>query len=180
MLARTRRLLADDPMNASAHFLQGLAALEAGDAQAAVVALRRALYADPRLGVAAFQLGRAYESLGKPAAARRAYEQALRTCEPEGDLHDPLLDQVELGDVVTAVKTRLEALSPDRRLAQASLRASPAPAGRLTRGRAKRSGRAGRRRPRSGADLLPRDGVRRSRRARRVSSTARSDRLPPR
>jgi chemotaxis protein methyltransferase CheR len=120
-LARTGASRASEPvsdplpdaelLDGAPHFLAGLAALEVGDAQAAVEALRRALYADPRLGVAAFQLGRAYEALGEPAAARRAYEQALRTCEPEGDLHDPLLDQVELGDVVTAVKTRLEALS---------------------------------------------------------------------
>jgi DNA polymerase-3 subunit alpha len=43
--------------------------------------------------------------------ARRAYEQALRTCDPEGDLHEPLLGQVDLGDVVAAAKTRLDALA---------------------------------------------------------------------
>lgn len=111
VLARTRRLLADDPMNASAHFLQGLAELERGDAQAAVVALRRALYAEPHFGLAAFQLGRAYEALGSPSAARRSYEQALRTCDPSGVLHEPLLAQVDLSDVVAAARTRLDALA---------------------------------------------------------------------
>ena len=111
MISRTTRLLATDPLNASAHFLHGLAELEAGDAAAAVSALRRALYAEPQFGLAAFQLGRAYESLGNHGAARRAYEQALRTCDPEGDLHEPLLGQVDLGDVVAAAKTRLDALA---------------------------------------------------------------------
>ena len=43
VISHTARLLADDPLNASAHFLHGLAELEAGDAEAAVAALRRAL-----------------------------------------------------------------------------------------------------------------------------------------
>ena len=111
VISHTSRLLAADPLNASAHFLHGLAELEAGDATAAVSALRRALYSEPQFGLAAFQLGRAYESLGNRVAARRAYEQALRTCDPEGDLHEPLLGQVDLGDVVVAAKTRLDALA---------------------------------------------------------------------
>ena len=111
VISHTARLLADDPLNASAHFLHGLAELEAGDAEAAVAALRRALYAEPQFGLAAFQLGRAYEALGNQVAARRAYEQALRTCDPDGDLHEPLLGQVDLGDVVHAARTRLDALA---------------------------------------------------------------------
>lgn len=111
VISRTTRLLASDPLNASAHFLHGLAELEAGDADAAIAALRRALYAEPQFGLAAFQLGRAYESLGNRAAARRAYEQSLRTCDPEGDLHEPLLGQVDLSDVVAAARTRLDALT---------------------------------------------------------------------
>lgn len=111
MISRTTRLLAADPLNASAHFLHGLAELEAGDADAAIAALRRALYAEPQFGLAAFQLGRAYESIGNRTAARRAYEQALRTCDLEGDLHEPLLGQVDLSDVVAAARTRLDALT---------------------------------------------------------------------
>jgi chemotaxis protein methyltransferase CheR len=111
VISHTTRLLVEDPLNASAHFLHGVAQLEAGDAGAAVVALRRALYAEPRFGLAAFQLGRAQESLGNRPAARRAYEQALRTFDSAGDLYEPLLGQVDLGDVVAAARTRLDALA---------------------------------------------------------------------
>jgi chemotaxis protein methyltransferase CheR len=111
VISRTRRLLATDPLNASAHFLHGLAELEAGDADAAIAALRKALFAEPQFGLAAFQLGRAYEALGNRAAARRAYEQSLRTCDPDGELHEPLLGQVDLSDVVAAARTRLDALT---------------------------------------------------------------------
>jgi len=58
-----------------------------------------------------FELGRAYESLGNRSAARRAYEQALRTCDPDGELHEPLLGQIDLSDVVAAARTRLDALT---------------------------------------------------------------------
>jgi tetratricopeptide (TPR) repeat protein len=102
---------AADPLDASAQFLQGLAELEAGDADAAVGALRRALYAEPQFGLAAFQLGRAHEALGNGAAAQRAYEQALRVLDLETDLHESLLGQVDLAEVTAAVRTRLDALA---------------------------------------------------------------------
>jgi chemotaxis protein methyltransferase CheR len=111
VIAQTARLLAEDPLNGSAHFLHGVAELETGDAGAAVVALRRALYAEPQFGLAAFQLGRAQEALGNRSAARRAYEQALRTFAAEGDIDEPLLGQVDLGDVAAAARTRLDALA---------------------------------------------------------------------
>jgi chemotaxis protein methyltransferase CheR len=111
VISLTRRLLSADPLNASAHVLHGLAELEAGDAEAAVAAFRRALYAEPRFGLAAFQLGRAYESLGNHAAARRSYAQALRTCDPDGDLHEPLLGQVDLAEILAAAEARLDALA---------------------------------------------------------------------
>ena len=72
--------------------------------------LRRALYVDPTFGLAAFQLGRAHEELGDRAAAARAYEQALRTLEPEDARHELILDQVDLGDVAAACAIRLKAL----------------------------------------------------------------------
>ena len=130
LISRTTRLLAADPLNASAHFLEGLAALENGDAKAAVGAFRRALYAEPQFGLAAFQLGRAYESIGNRAAARRAYEQTLRTCDQDGELHEPLLGQVDLGDVIAAAKTRLDALAAigvSRRNTAETGRRAPAP-----------------------------------------------------
>jgi len=93
------------------HFLRGLADLEAGDPEAAVAANRRAICADPDFGLAAFQLGRSYETLGNPRAAGRAYEQALRALRRDDTRHDSLLEQVELGDVRTAAQNRLEALA---------------------------------------------------------------------
>ena len=103
-------LLAQDPLNAEAYFLRGLVQLEAGDAPAAVKSLRGALYLFPHFGPAAFKLGRAYEALGDRVAARRAYEQALRTIEHGHDDHDPILDQVGLGDVAAACEARIVAL----------------------------------------------------------------------
>jgi tetratricopeptide (TPR) repeat protein len=103
-------LLVEDPLNAEAYFLRGLVQLEAGDAPAAVKSLRGALYLSPTFGPAAFKLARAYETLGDRAAARRAYEQALRTIEHGHDDHDPVLDQVDLGDVAAACEARIVAL----------------------------------------------------------------------
>lgn len=98
-------------LDADAHFVSGLAALESGDAVAAASALRRALYVDPTFGLAAFTLGRAYEAAGDPAAARRSYEQALRTLDLADDRHDHLLQQVDLEDVAAACRARLESLA---------------------------------------------------------------------
>jgi Flp pilus assembly protein TadD len=97
---------ADD--DARSHFTQGLVALEQGDAASAIASLRRALYVDPGLAIAAFKLGRAYEAMGDGRAARRAYEQTLRT---PFDEHDELLQQIDLADVVTVCRSRIEALS---------------------------------------------------------------------
>ena len=104
-------LLVEDPLNAEAYFLHGLVQLEAGNAPAAVKSLRAALYITPAFGPAAFKLGSAHEALGDPAAARRAYEQALRTIALTDDRHEPILDQVDLGDIAAACETRVLALS---------------------------------------------------------------------
>ena len=106
----TERLLEDDPLDADAYFIRGLAELGLGDAGAAVSSLRRALYVDPTFGLAAFKLGRAQEEAGDPRAAARAYEQALRTLEPSDPRHGLILDQVDLGDVASACAIRLKAL----------------------------------------------------------------------
>ncbi len=101
----------DDLPGPTADFLRGLAELEASNPDAAAAALRRALYADPTFGIAAFQLGRCYEALADPHAARRAYEQALRTLGPDGnDRDDLLLEQVSLDDVRAAIAVRIDAL----------------------------------------------------------------------
>lgn len=100
-------LLAEDVLMADAYFVRGLVELELGEARAAAATLRRCLYVDPSFGLAAFELGRAQEALGHERAARRAYEQALRTLDPEDGRHEAILGQVDLGDVAAACAARL-------------------------------------------------------------------------
>ncbi len=106
-LAQVTFLLADDPLDADAHFIGGLVALEAGHPARAAAALRRALCADPTIGLAAFALGRAYDALGDKLAARRSYKLALRTLDPEDDRHGRMLQQVDIGDIAAACRARL-------------------------------------------------------------------------
>jgi chemotaxis protein methyltransferase CheR len=100
-------LLADDPLDADAHFIRGLVALDAGDPVRAVAALRRALYADASFALAAFTLGRAYNDLGDTAAAQRAYRQALGLLDPDDHRHELMLQQVDIGDIAAACRARL-------------------------------------------------------------------------
>ena len=103
-------LLASDALDADAYFVRGLVELQADDATAAAASLRRSLYVDPTFALAAFTLGRAHDALRDDVAARRAYEQALRTLDPEDDRHELLLQQVDLGDVAAACRARLGTL----------------------------------------------------------------------
>jgi chemotaxis protein methyltransferase CheR len=96
---------------AHAAFEVGSLALHAGDADAAVRALRRALYLDPRRAVVALQLGRAHEALDQTEAARRAYWRALRLVDETPDQEGTLLyDRIAAGDVVAACHARLAVL----------------------------------------------------------------------
>ena len=96
--------------DATSHFLHGLLALQRGDAEAAVAALRRALYLEPTLAAASFQLARGHEATGDRQAAVRAYEQTLRTIaeHPDGDL---LLEQIDPADIAFACRHRIAALA---------------------------------------------------------------------
>ena len=109
-LAHVASLLAITPLDADAHFIQGLVTLESGDPAAAAVALRRALCTDARFALAAFTLGRAYDALGDTRGARRTYEQALRTLDPEDHRHERMLQQIDIGDIAAACRTRLRDL----------------------------------------------------------------------
>jgi chemotaxis protein methyltransferase CheR len=109
-LAQVTSVLADNPLDADAHFVLGLVTLEAGEPAKAVVALRRALCADPVFWLAAFTLGRAHDELGDAPAARRAYERVLRTLDPEDHRHELLLQQVDMGDIAAACRARLGGL----------------------------------------------------------------------
>ena len=106
-LAEVQSLLALNPLDADAHFVHGLVVLEAGEPARAVAAFRRALYTDPTFALAAFTLGCAHDALGDQAAARRAYEQALRTLDPADTRHELLLQQIDIGDIAAACRTRL-------------------------------------------------------------------------
>jgi chemotaxis protein methyltransferase CheR len=106
-LAEVQSLLARNPLDADAHFVYGLVVLEAGEPARAVAAFRRALYTDPTFALAAFTLGRAHDALGDGAAARRAYEQALRALDPADTRHELLLQQIDIGDIAAACQTRL-------------------------------------------------------------------------
>jgi len=106
-LSQVASVLADNPLDADALFVQGLVTLEAGEPARAVVALRRALYADPAFSLAAFTLGRAHDAVGDALAARRAYERFLRTLDPADHRHELILQQVDIGDIVAACHVRL-------------------------------------------------------------------------
>jgi chemotaxis methyl-accepting protein methylase len=99
-----------DPFAVEPRFLKAIAELESGEALAAAESLRHVLYLDPTFGLAAFALGRAHEATGDPGAARRAYQQALRTIDMTDDRHDHLLEQVDLVDVATACRARIATL----------------------------------------------------------------------
>jgi chemotaxis methyl-accepting protein methylase len=96
-----------DPLDAEAHFLRGLSELANDDPATAIASLRRALYIDPTFGLAAFQLGCAYDRRNDRQAARRAFSWALRTLDPEDDRHQALLEQIEVGEVAAACRARL-------------------------------------------------------------------------
>jgi len=100
-------VLASDPLLADAYFVRGLVELGRGDAPKAARSLRRALYLDPSFGLAAFELGRAHDVGGDARAARRSYEQALRTLDPADERHRVILDQIDLEDVIAACRARL-------------------------------------------------------------------------
>ncbi len=111
-LAIVARLLREQPLNADAYFVRGLVELDEGEPARAVLSFRRALYVDPAFGLAAFQLARAHDAVGDRGAARRSYEQALRTLTPEEGRHDRILAQVDLGDIAEACRAGLSATLP--------------------------------------------------------------------
>ena len=106
----TGEALAEDPLDAEAYFITGVAQLACERPQAAVGSLRRALYMDPTSGLIAFKLARAHDSLGERGPARRAYEQALRTLEL--DVRErPVAETRDRAEITTACRARLTALA---------------------------------------------------------------------
>ncbi|MGI8593433.1 MAG: CheR family methyltransferase [Solirubrobacteraceae bacterium] len=105
-----RAALERDGLDSAAHYVNGVIELDRGDAPAAVVALRRALFLQPAFALAAFALGRAYDMLGRPDAAARAYAHGLRTLEQLPIVHAELLGDAAPSDLATACRARLRAL----------------------------------------------------------------------
>ena len=106
-VAELESLLRHDPLHANAQFVYGLMVLESGQPARAAAAFRRALYADPGFALAAFTLGCSHDALGDKVAARRAYEQALRTLDPADERRELLLQQIAIGDIAMACQMRL-------------------------------------------------------------------------
>jgi chemotaxis protein methyltransferase CheR len=100
-------VLSREPLHPDALFVRGIAELGRGESAAAIVSLRRALYVEPSFGVAAFELGRALDSVGETGAARRAFARALASLAPLSDRESVVLDRVDLGDVEAACLMRL-------------------------------------------------------------------------
>jgi chemotaxis methyl-accepting protein methylase len=105
----TASLLRRTQLDADAYFVNGVVDLEQGMPTAAVASLRRALFIDPGFGLAAFALAFTYDALGESDAARRAYEQALRTVDPADDRQGALLERIDLHSLIEACRLRLDA-----------------------------------------------------------------------
>jgi chemotaxis methyl-accepting protein methylase len=103
--------LARDPLSAAAYYVRGIAQLAADDADAAVISLRRALYADPNFSAAAFKLARAHDALGEVEAAAGAYRRTLRALDSPDTGTLAVLHPTDRGDLVVACHTRLSAMS---------------------------------------------------------------------
>jgi chemotaxis protein methyltransferase CheR len=100
-------VLSREPLHPDALFVRGIAELGRGDPAAAIISLRRVLYVDPSFGVAAFELGRALDSIGQADAAKRAYGRALGTLEPIEGRESVVMDRVDISDVESACLMRL-------------------------------------------------------------------------
>ena len=80
LYAEAAQLAADasaaEPMLVAAFYLRGLALVDSGRDEDALVDLRKAVYLDPKLGFAHFLLAGVLDRLGHPAAAAREYRAA--------------------------------------------------------------------------------------------------------
>ncbi len=101
--------------SAEAWLQTGLAQLEANQPDAALVALRRAVYLEPRSPLAQFALARAFQSVGEPRRARAALRQARRRLAAMSGGTDSGSDEATtalgLGFTVLDLRRALEALS---------------------------------------------------------------------
>jgi chemotaxis protein methyltransferase CheR len=75
------RALQVEPLSAEARLFSGVALVEANRPREAMEELSKALFLDGELALAHYYLGRAAESVGDGAAARRAYRNCLGICQ---------------------------------------------------------------------------------------------------
>jgi chemotaxis protein methyltransferase CheR len=112
-LASVDALLRRDPLDAGAHSLRGLVELAGGDADAAAASLRRALFAEPELGPAAFMLGCAHHAAGRDAEAHAAYVQALRTLGGDAERrHAAVFGDLDVAEALAGCCARLDRSAP--------------------------------------------------------------------
>ena len=71
------------PDSAPARLALGISLLQTGQAAAAVTELEEAARLEPRMRQAYYQLGRAYQALGRPAEAEAAFARAQELLEQE-------------------------------------------------------------------------------------------------
>jgi chemotaxis protein methyltransferase CheR len=100
-------LINENPLNAAAFCVRGLVLHAKGESALALVALRRAVYLDPALARAAFELGRVQTSLGDSQAAHRAFRQALETLENTAVDDHLFLGELDATGMASACRSNL-------------------------------------------------------------------------
>jgi chemotaxis protein methyltransferase CheR len=86
---------------------EGEAGLQAGDAAAAVAALRKVVYLDPDHAIAHFQLGLAFELRGETRQARRAFSVARAALSRSSAAAEVALEGYQIGELVRMIDHRL-------------------------------------------------------------------------
>ncbi len=86
---------------------EGEAGLEAGDAAAAVSALRKVVYLDPDHAIAHFQLGLAFELLGDRGQSRRALSAARAALGRSSAAAEAALEGYQIAELVRLIDHRL-------------------------------------------------------------------------
>jgi chemotaxis protein methyltransferase CheR len=95
-----------DP-SVAALLAEGEAGLEAGDAAAAVAALRKVVYLDPDHAIAHFQLGLAFELQGEQRQARRAFSAARAALRRSSAAAEAALEGYQIGELIRLIDVRL-------------------------------------------------------------------------
>jgi chemotaxis protein methyltransferase CheR len=95
-----RKVIAEDSLNATAHFTLGLILEHAAAASEAEQSLRRAVYLDRSFSLAHYHLGICLQQ-GSPAQARKSFENVLRLVDRRPD--DEIVPH---GDGITVAELR--------------------------------------------------------------------------